>query len=81
MTRLLDAGQYVNERDAHGWTGLHLACAEGHTDVVRELVRAGAALDLQNAAGRTALELAQTGRHHKTAAVLRPGSGGRCVCS
>ena len=41
-----------------GWTPLHVAVEMGEVDVVRELVRAGAPLDLQDANGWTALCLA-----------------------
>ncbi|KAG9328922.1 hypothetical protein JZ751_009267 [Albula glossodonta] len=41
-----------------GWTALHLACYFGHTEVVEELLKAGADVNLANEAGDTALHKA-----------------------
>ncbi|KAG1945785.1 oxysterol-binding protein-related protein 1 [Pimephales promelas] len=47
----------------HGWTPLHLASYFGHTDVVEELLKAGADANLSNNVGDTALHKAAfTGR-------------------
>ncbi|KAJ8337028.1 hypothetical protein SKAU_G00382480 [Synaphobranchus kaupii] len=41
-----------------GWTALHLACYFGHTEVVEELLKAGADVNLANEEGDTALHKA-----------------------
>uniref|UniRef100_A0A3P9DIE1 Uncharacterized protein n=1 Tax=Maylandia zebra TaxID=106582 RepID=A0A3P9DIE1_9CICH len=41
-----------------GWTPLHLACSFGHRDVVEELLKAGADVNLQNNLGDTPLHKA-----------------------
>lgn len=38
---LLQDGFPVNARDHQGYTALHLACMEGHLDVVIELIKFG----------------------------------------
>uniref|UniRef100_A0A3B4Y8T5 Uncharacterized protein n=1 Tax=Seriola lalandi dorsalis TaxID=1841481 RepID=A0A3B4Y8T5_SERLL len=46
-----------------GWTPLHLACYFGHRDVVEELLKAGADVNLQDNMGDTPLhKAADTGR-------------------
>lgn len=46
----LSSGVDANHQDAHGNTALHLSCANGHADVIRALIKAGAS-HLPNAAG------------------------------
>lgn len=49
-----------------GWTPLHLACYFGHKDVVEELLKAGADVNLPNNIGDTPLHKAAfTGRKHR----------------
>ena len=48
----------VDWRDAHGFTALMHACTEGHADVVRLLLRAGATVNMPNPQSETALHLA-----------------------
>jgi ankyrin repeat protein len=52
MRELLDG------RDNNGRTPLHLACQQGHLDVVRILISYGASLELIDNEGRTPLDLA-----------------------
>nr|XP_020451509.1 oxysterol-binding protein-related protein 1-like isoform X2 [Monopterus albus] len=58
--------------DSPGWTPLHLACHFGHTDVVEELLKAGADVNLQNNMGDTPLHRASyTGRKEIVLLLLR----------
>ena len=57
--------ELVNARDGDGRTALVVASSsesQGATDCMRELIRAGAALDLQNSHGNTALHNAAIGQ-------------------
>lgn len=47
---ILSSGVGADHQDKHGNTALHLSCANGHPDVVRALIKAGAT-HLPNAAG------------------------------
>lgn len=47
---ILASGVDANHQDAHGNTALHQSCANGHADVIRALIKAGAR-HLPNAAG------------------------------
>ncbi|CAN0445198.1 unnamed protein product, partial [Ectocarpus sp. 8 AP-2014] len=47
---ILSSGVDANHQDAHGNTALHLSCANGHADVIRALIKAGAS-HLPNGAG------------------------------
>lgn len=42
----------------NGLTALHLASKEGHTDVVRELIKRGASVKMVTKKGNTALHIA-----------------------
>ena len=57
MRELLDG------RNNDGQTPLHLACQEGHLDVVRILIAYGASLELIDNEGRTPLDLAAGHEH------------------
>ncbi|XP_074492159.1 oxysterol-binding protein-related protein 1 isoform X2 [Sebastes fasciatus] len=55
-----------------GWTPLHLACYFGHKDVVEELLKAGADVNLPNNVGDTSLHKAAfTGRKEVVMLLLR----------
>uniref|UniRef100_A0A7N6BTR1 Oxysterol-binding protein n=1 Tax=Anabas testudineus TaxID=64144 RepID=A0A7N6BTR1_ANATE len=62
----------ARSKDSLGWTPLHLACYCGHTDVVEELLKAGADVNLQNNMGDTPLHSAAfTGRKDVVLLLLR----------
>ena len=53
----------LNLRDRAGDTPLHLAAAEGHAQVVDELLYRGAEVETRNLAGRTSLHVASMNGH------------------
>ena len=56
-------------------SALHLAAIYDHIDIVRELIRAGAALDVKDMGGRTALQWAQlSGKYDTVEALLAAGA-------
>jgi len=61
---------YLNMRDRVGDAPMHLAAAEGHADVVDELLYRGAEVETRNLAGRTALHLACMNAHPQVIYVL-----------
>uniref|UniRef100_A0A3Q3AML3 Oxysterol-binding protein n=1 Tax=Kryptolebias marmoratus TaxID=37003 RepID=A0A3Q3AML3_KRYMA len=62
----------TRSKSASGWTALHLACSSGHRDVVEELLKAGADVNLQDELGDTPLhKAAYTGRKEIVLLLLR----------
>ncbi|CAM9268504.1 unnamed protein product [Ectocarpus sp. 6 AP-2014] len=59
---ILSSGVDANHQDAHGNTALHLSCANGHADVIRALIKAGAS-HLPNGAGNRPLQWAVQNKH------------------
>ncbi|KAM3866221.1 oxysterol-binding protein-related protein 1-like [Diretmus argenteus] len=60
------------DKASTGWTPLHLACSWGHRDVVEELLKAGADVNLQDNMGDTPLHnAAATGRKEVVLLLLR----------
>ena len=51
---LIARGINVDEQNDYQCTALHYAVDKGRIDIVRELIRAGAALDVKDWVGRTA---------------------------
>ena len=66
---LIAQGITVNELDVHGQTALMHAVQFNHLEIVQELIRAGAALDLQ-ANGQTTLAIAREMGHTEMATLL-----------
>lgn len=58
ISRLLEEGEKINERNARGQTPLHIAAAMGHTDLITFLITAGADINAKDKRGLTALNLA-----------------------
>ena len=57
---LLDHGASIDKANARGYTSLHLASSEeGHIDVMRHLLAAGASRDIAAACKRTPLDFAE----------------------
>ena len=56
---LCDAGFNVNASDKFKDTPLHSAADQGHTDIVKLLVDAGAAVTVRNLAGKSPLDKAK----------------------
>ncbi|XP_045540793.1 leucine-rich repeat serine/threonine-protein kinase 1 [Papilio machaon] len=74
LAALIAAGADVNatsDAAAGGETALHVAAARGHAENVRALLSAGARPELTDAAGDTALALAERGCHRHAANELR----------
>ncbi|KAJ9438289.1 hypothetical protein DIPPA_19808, partial [Diplonema papillatum] len=46
-----------------GWTALHIASGDGHSKVVKELIAAGAKVDVLDKCGSTALHIASFNGH------------------
>uniref|UniRef100_A0A3P8S6C0 Oxysterol-binding protein n=1 Tax=Amphiprion percula TaxID=161767 RepID=A0A3P8S6C0_AMPPE len=62
----------ARSKTSPGWTPLHLACNFGHRDVVEELLKTGADVNLQNNMGDTPLhKAAATGRKEIVLLLLR----------
>eukprot|EP00903_Cladosiphon_okamuranus_P006422 g6284.t1 len=73
---ILASGVDANHQDAHGNTALHQSCANGHANVIRALIKAGAS-HLPNAAGNSPLQWAVQNKHEacvKTLMELYPES-------
>ncbi|XP_047104813.1 uncharacterized protein LOC124743681 [Schistocerca piceifrons] len=68
---LVGAGAAVDARDdLSGWTPLHLAAANGHTEVSAALLVAGADRGATTDDGRTALDLARHNNHRRLVEML-----------
>jgi FOG: Ankyrin repeat len=59
MTALLDAGAEVDARGEHGYTPLHEAVEQGHSQAVALLLERGASTAVTNDDGQTPIALAQ----------------------
>jgi len=64
-------GAQFNMADYDGRTALHIACSEGHTDVVRYLLDLGAPVHVRDRYGDTPLDDAVTFRRNTIIGMLR----------
>ncbi|CAK4719600.1 unnamed protein product [Aphanomyces euteiches] len=60
----------LNAQDKNGSSALFLAASSGNTEVVRTLMEASAAVDLECADRKTALHVASENGHHATVKLL-----------
>ena len=74
VTLLLERDAEVNARHEGGWTALHAAAMQGDANMVRVLIKHGAAAELTLDDGSTAQELAEKGGHSDVSEFLRPSS-------
>ncbi len=58
----------INRQDTGGTTALHWAAAQGHANIVNDLLNAGANWRLENAEGLTPYQLAERNRNEAIAA-------------
>ncbi|CAM9291854.1 unnamed protein product [Scytosiphon promiscuus] len=66
---ILSSGVDANHKDAHGNTALHLSCANGHAEVIKALIKAGAS-HLPNGAGNRPLQWAVQNKHDECVRTL-----------
>eukprot|EP01094_Clydonella_sp_ATCC50884_P003087 TRINITY_DN1237_c0_g1_i1.p1 TRINITY_DN1237_c0_g1~~TRINITY_DN1237_c0_g1_i1.p1 ORF type:complete len:700 (+),score=298.04 TRINITY_DN1237_c0_g1_i1:87-2186(+) len=69
ISRVLDQGADVNDKDYDGRTALHLASAKGHIDAVRFLVEHGADVNAKDRLGTGGTPIVDAVRHQHTAVV------------
>jgi hypothetical protein len=67
---LIDQGADVHAKDNDGWTPLHIACMNGHAEVVKALLEKGAEMHAKSNSGYTPLRCACLNGHHDIAAML-----------
>ena len=69
---LIDAGADVNQRNLSvGWTAVHYAAYEGHTDLLRMLIAHGAIPDLQDSSGDTAETYAREWENNECITIIK----------
>jgi ankyrin repeat protein len=72
----IDQGWPLNMADEQGDTALHLACLEGHQDIVEQLLQRQGKVDISNQAGDTPLILAiAQGERDIVQQLLQAGAG------
>ena len=74
VNALLDDGVDVNALLRNEWTALMIAALHNRPQVVSTLIRRGAYLDVRNAAGWSALTIAERKGYEKVAKLLRHGA-------
>ncbi|KAL8811285.1 MAG: hypothetical protein Q9200_001920 [Gallowayella weberi] len=70
VKKLLDQGAEIDAQDSYGWTPLHMACIEGHIEVVQLLLDFGAAFNLCTKFKESALCLAVSSDRNTIARLL-----------
>jgi hypothetical protein len=68
---LLTLGCNVNQKDSFGWTGLHYAAHRNYLPIVHKLMMVGADPFIEEATGKTPLDLAKQQSHQHIADYLR----------
>ena len=70
-TALLDeGGAFVDVANSRGFTPLHYAAQQGHAEVARILLAAGADPGARNNAGQTPLDKARDNKHEEVVGVF-----------
>ena len=70
-----EAVTYCEERDSLGFTALHLAAKQGHVEIVRDLLEAGARADVRSSRSGWALhDAVRSGSSLTVAALMRGGA-------
>jgi uncharacterized protein len=72
VRRALALGVSHTTVDRHGWSALHGAAAYGHTEIVRELLAAGADPNVKTTEGKKPIDFARTNNHASVAKILAP---------
>jgi len=67
---LLTIGTQVNPKDRNGDTPLHIAAGEGNQAMCEVLVSSGAQIDVLNADGKSASQVARANGHESVALYL-----------
>lgn len=65
LEEIYQHGMEINFKDASSWTPLHMACSEGHLDVVTWLLQHGASVHIRDKLGHSPLNVAIENDHHK----------------
>jgi len=71
VRKFIAAGYDVDEQNGLGFTPLHLAIAHSRVDIVRELISAGASLELQDVSGRNPIAFAEFLEEKEIVALFR----------
>lgn len=69
ISTLLEYGIDINAHN-RGWTALHLAALNGHTDIASILLNKSASTLLSNQDGKTALDIAREEKHERIVAII-----------
>ncbi|XP_071538284.1 L-asparaginase 1-like isoform X6 [Panulirus ornatus] len=70
LEEIYQHGMEINFKDASSWTPLHMACSEGHLDVVTWLLQHGASVHIRDKLGHSPLNVAIENDHHKIILLL-----------
>lgn len=68
---LLNSGEDIEQKDGYGWTALNWAAGKGYTNIIRNLLEAGANITNVGRDKRTAYQIALAAAHVESASVLQ----------